>query len=141
VTIWTIVKISEEIALGVIRLEIASNKLLQEIGNGTAIIVLFQSLLQDVMCLSERLKDETNLVRTARYVVLGPVRVDDLQAIRLVVVELERTIGFLHIKSVKEHHSKWSKEITNHIEVARWVESNGHILSVEELPVEIEELD
>lgn len=47
------------------------------------------------MCSSEAIEYKTDLVSTARDIVLGSIGVNDLQSVRLVVVELEGTVSCL----------------------------------------------
>ena len=74
-------KDSKEITLGVVGLEVASYEFFKEAGNGIAILMLHQLVLQDIMCVCEALEDETDLVGTARDIVVRFVRVDDLEPI------------------------------------------------------------
>lgn len=50
------------------------------------------------MCSSKAVEDETNLVSTTRDVVLGSIGINDLESIRLVIIELEGTVICLQEK-------------------------------------------
>jgi hypothetical protein len=60
-----------------------------------ATLMCGKTCLQDIMCSSEAIEDETDLISTARNIVLGSVGVNDLQSIWLVVVKLEGTVTCL----------------------------------------------
>ena len=60
-----------------------------------ATLVCSKSCLEYVMCRSKAIEDQTNLISTTRDVVLRSVGVNDLESVRLVVIELEGTITCL----------------------------------------------
>jgi hypothetical protein len=92
---WTDVELPKILTLTVVRLEVPTHNLLQKAGDVIAILVCSQTCLQYVICRRETIKDETNLVRPTRDVVVGPVGINDLQPVWLVIVILEGTVACL----------------------------------------------
>lgn len=100
-------KLPKILTLDVISLKVASNDLLKKASNSVAIPMRRQTRLQHVMCRSEAVEDETNLIRTTRYVILGPVGINDFEPIRLVIVIPEGKIACLS-KSAEVCYLAWS---------------------------------